>query len=88
MSEVEFLNPRSIQDLFRKKLYSTKGVFLGVVIDVEFERETGNITGLLIRLQREVDGQKKMLIPYNLVSAIGDIILVEEMGDGIGGDAL
>jgi sporulation protein YlmC with PRC-barrel domain len=78
MVEVDFLQPEKISEVFGKQVYSTGGIFIGSVEDVEVEQESGNITGILVKLKAKVDSRKSIAIPYEFVAAIGDIAIVQE----------
>ena len=78
MAETDYLQPEKISDILKKPVYSTGGIFLGTIEDLEFEQESGNVTGILVRLKVKVESKKIIAIPYEFVSAIGDIALVHE----------
>ncbi|MHA1734716.1 MAG: PRC-barrel domain-containing protein [Promethearchaeota archaeon] len=75
-TDADYLKPQSIRNLVKRKVYSTSGFLVGTSTDVEFEWESGNLTGLLIQARKDLQGGKKILIPFELVTAVGDIILV------------
>jgi len=78
MTEVDFLQPEKISEIFGKQVYSMGGIYLGSVEDVEVEQESGNITGILVKLKTKVDSRKSIAIPFEFVAAIGDIAIVQE----------
>ncbi len=78
MAESDYLQPEKITDILKKQLYSTGGVYIGTIEDLEFEQESGNVTGILVKLKVKVESKKIIAIPFEFVSAIGDIALVHE----------
>ncbi len=78
MAETDYIQPEKISEILKKQVYSTGGVYLGTIEDLEFEQESGNVTGILVKLKMKVDSKKIIAIPFEFVSAIGDIALVHE----------
>jgi sporulation protein YlmC with PRC-barrel domain len=62
--------------LYGKDIYDTKGYYVGYVDEVliDIDRGTGQVLALVLP-------GKKVGIPYDRVTAIGDIILVKAKGD-------
>ena len=65
-----------LSKLYGKDIYDTKGYYVGYVDEVwiEIDRGTGKVLALVLP-------GKKVGIPYDRVTAIGDIILVKAKGD-------
>lgn len=87
MTDVHLLQPTPVRDILGKTVYSTTGFHVGEVVDVEFERDTGDLTGLLLKGRSEEltalglhAKKKKTLISFTLVTALGDIVLVDLPG--------
>lgn len=78
MTEVDYFQPEKVSGTFGKQVYSTGGIYIGTIEDVEFEQESGNITGILVKLKTKVDSKKSIAIPFEFVAAIGDIAIVQE----------
>ena len=78
MAESDYLQPEKITDILKKEVYSTGGVYLGTIEDLEFEQESGNVTGILVKLRVKVEDKKTIAIPFEFVTAIGDIALVHQ----------
>ncbi len=78
MAESDYLQPEKITNILKKQVYSTGGVYLGTIEDLEFEQESGNVTGILVKLKVQVESKKIIAIPFEFVSAMGDIALVRD----------
>lgn len=76
---------KSIADLFGKDVFTGKGVYTGKVSDLEFDLARFKIRALIIEAAREgflgksVGGKKGVIIPYPLVQAIGDIVIIKHI---------
>ncbi|ENN96044.1 PRC-barrel domain-containing protein [Methanocaldococcus villosus KIN24-T80] len=76
--------PIRVKDILDKHVYTTKAMYVGKVYDVMVDVENGVIKGLILSdiskgcLKDFVsDPTKKVVIPYGLITAIGNIILVK-----------
>ena len=65
-----------LSKLYGKDIYDTKGYYVGYVDEVwiEIDRGTGKVLALVLP-------GRKVGIPYDRVTAIGDIILVKAKSD-------
>lgn len=76
-----------ISQLVGRDVYSTNGVFVGHVEDVQLEINEKVISGLALNeineelLERE-EG-KGVIIPYRWVSAVGDIVIIKDVVEQI-----
>ncbi|WP_423792350.1 PRC-barrel domain-containing protein [Methanocaldococcus indicus] len=73
-----------VSDIIGKEVYTTKALYVGKVYDVMVDLDKGAISGLVLtNISRGClanlvsDPTKKVVIPYSLVSAIGNIILIK-----------
>ncbi len=73
-----------ISSLLGLEVYNQKGVYVGRVDDVVVDQETGVVSGLAIGdvnrdlFEKKAKG-KGIIVPYQWVAAIGDIILIRHM---------
>ncbi|MDY6774564.1 PRC-barrel domain-containing protein [Halorutilales archaeon Cl-col2-1] len=74
-----------INRLMGYDVYSTNGVFVGKVDDVQIDVNERSISGLGITdvnqdlFEKEDTSGKGVILPYRWVSAVGDIILVKDV---------
>ncbi|CAB3289572.1 PRC-barrel domain protein [Methanocaldococcus lauensis] len=73
-----------VSDLLDKPIYTTSAIYVGKVYDVMIDLSKGAISGLIVSdiqngcLKEYVtDPSKKVVLPFNLITAIGNIILVK-----------
>ncbi len=73
---------KDIADLFGKDVFTSKGFYCGKVSDVDFDLSRYKIRSLVIEaakgslLNRVVGSKKGVIVPYTVVQAIGDIVIV------------
>jgi sporulation protein YlmC with PRC-barrel domain len=63
-------------------VYTQKGIFVGRVDDAVIDPEQGIVSGLALgNINKELFDQKGkgVVIPYRLVTAIGDIVLMRHL---------
>lgn len=80
------LEKKPLRDVLGKLVVTKEGKRLGLVKDVSFETNTGELLQLLLRdptpytrnLNLEVSAGKEALVPYNSIIAIGDFVVVSE----------
>ena len=80
------LEKRPVRDIVGKLVVTKEGKRLGLVKDVTFETNTGELIQLLLNqstpyarsLNLEVASSKEVLVPYNSIIAIGDFVVVSE----------
>ena len=80
------LDKKPLRDVLGKLIVTKEGKRLGLVKDVTFETNTGELIQLVLRdatpharnLNLEHTSGKETLIPYNSIIAIGDFVVVSE----------
>lgn len=76
---------KDVADLFDKDVFTTKGFYCGKVSDVEFDLARFKIKSLVIETAREsflgkvLAGKKGVIIPYPMVQAVGDIVIIKHV---------
>jgi sporulation protein YlmC with PRC-barrel domain len=77
--------PQEITTLVGREVYTNNGVFVGEVEDVRLDLGGQEVTGLALgELSQElfagrVEAGKGVMIPYNWVRAVGDVILINDV---------
>ncbi|MEM5824795.1 MAG: PRC-barrel domain-containing protein [Candidatus Aenigmatarchaeota archaeon] len=74
---------KNIVELYDKDVFTTKGQYAGRVKDVEIDLSRGRIRALAVEvakgsfLEAILGGKKTLIVPYSLISSIGDIVLIK-----------
>jgi sporulation protein YlmC with PRC-barrel domain len=77
--------PQEITTLVGREVYTNNGVFVGEVEDVRLALGGQEVTGLALgELSQElfagrIETGKGVMIPYNWVRAVGDVILINDV---------
>jgi sporulation protein YlmC with PRC-barrel domain len=78
-----------ITDLFGLQIYTDKGMFVGevedVVIDVDNKKMDGIVVGKVNDQLFELKNYKGLKIPYRIISAIDDIVLIRHLPGAFAG---
>jgi sporulation protein YlmC with PRC-barrel domain len=80
------LDKKPLKDVMGKLVVTKEGKRLGLVRDISFETNTGELIQIVLKdptaysknLNLEVSLGKEVLIPYNAIIAIGDFVVVSE----------
>ena len=76
------INVKDVQDLFSKDVFTNRGMYCGKISDVEFDLSRFKIRALVIEAARNsslgkmVGGKKGIIVPYPVVQAVGDVVIV------------
>ena len=74
---------KQITDLFGRQIYTDKGMFIGevedVVLDVDSKKVEAIVVGKVNDQLFELKNYKGLKIPYRIISAIDDIVLVRHL---------
>jgi len=78
-----------ITDLFGLQIYTDKGMFIGevedVVIDVDAKKIESIVAGKVNDQLFEMKNFKGVKIPYRIISAIDDIVLIRHLPGAFSG---
>jgi len=76
---------RDVADMFGKDVFTGKGLHCGKVSDLEFDLARFKIRSVVIEaakgsfLGKMVGGKKGIIVPYPMVQAIGDVVLIKHI---------
>ena len=79
------ISVKDIADMFGKDVFTAKGYYAGKVSDLEFDLARFKIRSLVIEaakgsvLGRMVGGKKGIIVPYPVVTAIGDVVIIKHV---------
>lgn len=80
--------PVSVKDvsgLFSKDVFTDRGFYAGKVNDLEFDLAKYKIRALVIEaakgsvMEKMVGGKRGLIVPYSMITAIGDIVLIKHI---------
>jgi len=76
---------KNISEMFNKDVFTDRGFYCGKVSDVEFDLSRFKLRALVIEaakgtfLGKMVGGKKGIIVPYQMVQATGDIVLIKHI---------
>jgi sporulation protein YlmC with PRC-barrel domain len=76
---------KDVADIFGKDVFTGKGFYCGKVQDLEFDLARFKIRSLVIEaargsfLGKVVGGKKGIVIPYPMVQAIADVVIIKHV---------
>ena len=76
------ISVKDIQDMFNKDVFTSKGMYCGKVTDMEIDLSRFKVRSLVIEaaknsaLGKMVGGKKGIIVPYPVVQAVGDVVVV------------
>jgi sporulation protein YlmC with PRC-barrel domain len=79
------VNVKDVADLFGKDVFTAKGYYCGKIGDCEFDLSRFKIRSLVIEtsrgsvLEKVVGNRKGVIVPYPMVQAIGDIVIIKHI---------
>ncbi len=79
------VNVRSLSDMTRKDVFTTKGVYTGKVTDIGIDLEKFRVRSLVIDavkgsfLSSLVGDKKGVVVPYAMVQSVGDVVIIKHI---------
>ncbi|MBI2583288.1 MAG: PRC-barrel domain-containing protein [Candidatus Aenigmarchaeota archaeon] len=79
------VNSSTYADIIRKDVFTTKGAYCGKVADVDLDMEKFRVRSLVVDAVRgsflsDIVGEKRgVIVPFQIVQAIGDIIIIKHI---------
>ena len=76
---------KDLDELFGKDVFTAKGLYCGKVSDVDIDLGRFKVRSLVVEtakegfLGRALGGKKGVIIPYPMVQAIGDIVIIKHI---------
>jgi len=76
---------KNVSEVFGKDVFTNKGVFCGKVSDIEINLSKFRINALIVETGRGsflsdmVGGKKGVIIPYQLVDNVGDVVIIKHI---------
>ena len=84
------INVASVSDTWMKDVFTTRGAYCGKVEDIECDLKRFKLRSLVVKAVRgsyigNMLGNKKgLIIPFPMVEAIGDIVIIKHIAGPIG----
>jgi sporulation protein YlmC with PRC-barrel domain len=75
----------NISGLFGKDVFTTKGFYAGKIDDCELDLSRFKIRSVVVKAARDsalgkmVGGRKGIIVPYQMVQAIGDVVIIKHI---------
>ena len=79
------IDVRSFSETTKKDVFTTRGMYCGRVTDISIDIERFKVKSLIVDavkgsfLAAMVGNKKGVIIPYAMVSSVGDIILIKHV---------
>ena len=76
---------KDVTEMFSKDVFTNKGFYCGKISYLEFDLSRYKIRSLVIEaakgslLGQMIGGKKGVIIPYPMVQAVGDIVIIKHM---------
>ncbi len=76
---------KSISEMFGKDVYTNKGAYVGRVADVKLHLGKFRIHSMVLDVARNsplaglIGGKKGLIIPYQYVDNIGDVVIIKHI---------
>jgi sporulation protein YlmC with PRC-barrel domain len=76
---------KEVSEMFGKDVFTDRGLYCGKVSDVELDLSRFKLRSVVIEaakgtfLGKMVGGKKGVIIPYTMVNAIGDVVIIKHI---------
>jgi sporulation protein YlmC with PRC-barrel domain len=87
-------NILDLKGLQGKDVFTDKGMYCGKVEDVELDLTKFRIRAVVVAiakgsyLEAELGGKKGVIVPYPMIKAIGDVMIIKHITVGSGEEAI
>ena len=81
------ISVKDVSDMFAKDVFTNKGFYCGKVSDMEFDLSRFKVRSLVVEAARGsllgkiVAGKKGVVIPYNMVQSVGDVVIIKHISE-------
>jgi sporulation protein YlmC with PRC-barrel domain len=83
---------KEVSEMFGKDVFTSKGYYAGRVKDLELDLSRFKLKSIIVEtspdsvLSAVVGGKKGVIVPYALVLAVGDIVIIKHVVTGTAGE--
>jgi sporulation protein YlmC with PRC-barrel domain len=76
---------KDISEMFSKDVFTDKGLYCGKLSDIEFDLARFKLRAMIIEaakgtfLGKMVGSKKGIIVPYQMVQAIGDVVIIKHI---------
>jgi sporulation protein YlmC with PRC-barrel domain len=76
---------KDVTEMFSKDVFTNKGFYCGKISDLEFDLAKFKVRSIVIEAARGsvlgqmIGGKKGVIIPYPMVQAVADIVIIKHM---------
>lgn len=84
---------KDVGEMFGKDVFTGKGFYAGKISDLEFDLSRFKIRSVVIEAARGgvlgqmVGGRKGVIIPYPMVQAVGDVVIIKHISSTAMGES-
>ena len=79
------VNIESFSGIVKKDVFTHTGSYVGRVSDLEFDMSKFRVRAVIVETAKGssyaelVGGKKSLLVPFNIVQAIGDVVIIKHV---------
>ena len=83
---------KTLNEMFNKDVFTNKGSYVGRVKDIELDLSRFRIRSIVIEAARGtflgqiLGGKKGLIVPYQLVQAVDDIVIIKHITAAVPGE--
>ena len=76
---------RNVAEIFGKDVFTNKGYYLGKIKNLELDLDRYRIRAVVVETSKEselarlVGGKRGVIIPYPVVQAVGDVVIIKHI---------
>jgi sporulation protein YlmC with PRC-barrel domain len=79
------LNERTMAEIQGRDIFTDKGAYCGKIADVEFDLQKFRLRAVVVDaakgsfLANIVGGRRGVIVPYQMIKAVGDIVIIKHI---------
>lgn len=79
------VNERTVSEVIGRDIFTDKGLYCGKISDVEVDMSRFRIRAVVVDavkgsyLSTVVSGKRGIIVPYSMLKAVGDIVLIKHI---------
>ncbi len=78
---------KDVSEMFAKDVFTNKGFYCGKISDMEFDLSRYKVKSIVVEAARGsllgkiVAGKKGVVVPYNMVQSVGDVVIIKHISE-------
>lgn len=79
------INIKDVSEMFGRDVFTDRGAYCGKISDLEFDLSKFKVRAIVIEavkgsyLAQVVGGKKGVIVPFPMVDAVGDVIIIKHI---------